>query len=183
MNAAMTGSVASVALSGSHVFSKRTAAAVEIVAGHGVKGDAHAGSSVQHLSRVGSDPSQPNLRQVHLLHAELLDALAEEGFDVAPGQLGENILTRGIALLDLPPQTTLCIGPVELEVTGLRNPCAQIETFRPELLKRLARKRADGSVERLAGIMCVARIGGVVRPGDTITVRLPTVETGPLLPV
>jgi len=168
------GTVAAVALSGSHDFSKPRVERIAIVAGQGVVGDAHAGALVQHLSRVATDPMDANLRQVHLLHAELLDDLRRDGFDVQPGQMGENITTSGIALLDLPRGTLLQLGQdVVLEVTGLRNPCRQIEAFRPGLLHRVARRCADGSIERLAGIMSIVLAGGTVRPGDAISVILP----------
>jgi hypothetical protein len=133
------GRIASVAADRLHRFSKSVCPAISIIAGLGVAGDAHAGSTVQHRSRLGIAPAPPNLRQVHLIHGELLDALAQEGFAVAPGQLGENMLTTGIDLLALPRHTRLAIGDhVVLEVSGLRNPCAQIEAFRPGLLARLA---------------------------------------------
>ncbi len=120
---------------------------------------------MRHLSRVRRDPSQPNLRQVHLIHSELLDELADKGFAIAPGDLGENILTRGIDLLGLPANTMLHIGASVVRVTGLRNPCAQIEAFRPGLLAQMVEKRADGSLARKCGVM------GVVERGDEITVR------------
>lgn len=178
------GHVLAVAQDDRHRFSKSPVPNIEIVAGLGVAGDAHAGVTVQHRSRVAADPSQPNLRQVHLIHGELLDQLATEGFAVRSGQLGENITTRGIPLLDMPRGTLLHIGTsVLLEVTGLRNPCNQIEAFCPGLLTRLARKRADGTIERLAGIMCIAHTGGMVQPGDAIIAELPTEPHEALEPV
>ena len=177
------GRVVGVAADGAHRFAKPLCTAITIVAGIGVAGDAHAGETVQHRSRVKLDPTQPNLRQVHLIHAELLDALAAEGFAVAPGQLGENITTRALDLLRLPRGTRLAVGGAVLEVTGLRNPCRQIEAFRPGLLARLARKRGDGAIERLAGIMAVALSGGEVRAGDAIRVDLPAGPHWPLEPV
>jgi len=178
------GQVLAVAQDGQHRFSKSLASSIDIDAGMGVSGDAHAGVTVRHRSRVAADPLQPNLRQVHLIHRELLDQLAAEGFTVDPGQLGENITTSGIPLLDLPRGTLLHLGPsAVLEVTGLRNPCKQIEAFRPGLLARLARKQADGGIERLAGIMCIARAGGTVKPGDAITAELPAEPHVALAPV
>ncbi|GAA0270390.1 MOSC domain-containing protein [Alteraurantiacibacter aestuarii] len=166
--------VVAVAASIDHRFSKQAAPGITIIAGLGVQGDAHAGERVQHRSRVAANPDQPNLRQLHLIHAELFDWLETHGFAIGPGMLGENIATRGIALLDLPLGTLLHIGDdVVLEVTGLRNPCAQIEAFRPGLLSHLARKQPDGAIERLAGIMCVAIAGGTVQPGDAIVTGLP----------
>ncbi|TIX49842.1 MOSC domain-containing protein [Alteraurantiacibacter aquimixticola] len=177
----LSGHVMAVAAGAWHRFSKPSLASIGIVAGHGVDGDAHAGSAVKHRSRVAADPAQPNLRQVHLIHGELLDALADEGFTVAPGQLGENVTTRGMDLLTLPTGTLLRLGDqAVLEVTGLRNPCRQIEAFRPGLLGRLARKRGDGSIERLAGIMCVARKSGRVAPGDPLNAELPPAPYRPL---
>lgn len=157
-----------------HRFSKNTAAAIELVAGLGVAGDAHAGATVQHLSRVRADPSQPNLRQVHLIHQELFDWLATRGFTVAPGQLGENVTTTGVDLLGLPRGTMLRLGvEAVVEVTGLRNPCAQIDTFQHGLLKELVGRDGNGDIVRRAGIMGVVHRGGTVRPGDTLTVVLP----------
>jgi MOSC domain-containing protein YiiM len=180
----LKGIVRAVAQDGEHRFSKSPTSSIAIVAGLGVAGDAHAGETVQHRSRVAVDPSQPNLRQVHLIHSELLDQLALEGFAVEPGQLGENITTSGIALLDLPRGTLLRIGAsAVLQVTGLRNPCKQIEAFCPGLLARLARKQADGNIERLAGIMCIVVEGGRAERGDTIIAALPAEPHVPLAPV
>ena len=159
-----------------HNFSKHPADQIRILAGHGVEGDAHAGGKVQHLSRVRADPSQPNLRQVHLIQAELFDEVAAKGFTVRPGDLGENITTRGIDLLALGRDTVLRIGDeVELRVTGLRNPCAQIEALAPGLLKHVAVRTPNGIV-RKAGIMCVALTSGLVRPGDPIVIAPPAGE-------
>lgn len=177
----MSGRVIAVARAAGHDFSKQVVSEIAIVAGLGVAGDAHAGVTVQHRSRVRTDPSQPNLRQVHLLHAELFDAVGARGFALAPGDLGENITTRGIDLLGLPRGAVLAIGAaVRLEVTGLRNPCAQIDTFRRGLLAEVLDKRADGTVVRKAGIMSVVRAGGVVRAGDAIAVELPQPPFRPL---
>lgn len=178
------GQVLAVARDDRHRFSKSLAPYIEIVAGLGVSGDAHAGKTVQHRSRVAADPSQPNLRQVHLIHRELLDQLAADGFAVDPGQLGENITTSGIPLLDLPRGTLLrLVSSAMLEVTGLRNPCKQIEANRPGLLARLAKKQADASIERLAGIMCVVNADGRVEPGDVVIAEMPTEPHLPLEPV
>lgn len=168
------GTVIAVACSPGHDFSKQPAAGIRIIAGQGVEGDAHRGERIKHRSRVAADPSQPNLRQVHLIHAELLDELAAQGFDLAPAQLGENITTRGIDLLDLPRGTLLRLGAeVVLEVTGLRNPCAQIDAFRPGLLRAVLDRGSNGEIIRKAGIMAIVIAGGVVRPGDAITAKLP----------
>lgn len=166
--------VAGLAKSDRHGFSKQPVAFAELIAGHGVAGDAHAGKTVKHRSRVAVDPGQPNLRQVHLLHAELLDELADQGFAVMPGQLGENILTEGVDLLALPRDTILTIGKTaKLLVTGLRNPCSQIENFAPGLLGKVAYRDNDGNVVRRAGIMSVVLQGGKVTKGDRISITPP----------
>ncbi len=178
------GTIAGLALDAEHRFSKLAVGELEIIAGLGVAGDAHAGEKVQHRSRVAVNPDQPNLRQVHLIHTELFDALGEAGFELAPGQLGENIATAGIDLLALPRATILHIGEsAMLEVTGLRNPCAQIEAFRPGLLNQVARRGEDGSIERLAGIMCIVLASGTVRQGDPVRATLPKPPHQRLQPV
>ena len=173
--------VTAVHLSNTHTFSKQSAPAITLVAGHGVAGDAHYGVTVQHRSRVAKDPTQPNLRQVHLLHHELFEALAAQGLHVAPGQMGENITTAGLPLLALSEGTRLRIGPQALvRITGLRNPCAQIERFKPGLLAAVLEHTPEGELIRKAGIMGVVLEDGPVRPGDTIEV-LPT--AGPHTPL
>lgn len=176
----MTGDVVAVCSSGEHRFSKKPTERIRILAGIGVEGDAHAGARVQHLSRVREDPAQPNLRQVHLIHSELFDELAHAGYTIGPGDLGENITTSGIDLLTLGRDTLLHIGAhAVLKVTGLRNPCSQIESFRPGLLKQVA-VRSEGKIERKAGIMTVALEGGVVRARDAIRIERPD---GPHVPL
>ena len=175
-----TASVVAVHASAVHGFSKPGVDEVVLVEGVGVEGDAHAGVTVQHRSRVARDPSQPNLRQVHLIHAELFDLLREAGHEVAPGDLGENVTTRGIDLLALPVGTRLTVGGAVVTVTGLRNPCQQINDFQPGLLKQLLRHGDDGEVERLAGVMGIVSRGGTVRPGDAIDVALPAPPHLPL---
>jgi MOSC domain-containing protein YiiM len=166
--------VEAVARDGRHRFSKPTVDEITLLAGLGVEGDTHAGVTVQHRSRVRRDPTQPNLRQVHLVHAELLDQLRARGFRVAPGVIGENVTTRGVALLDLPVGTVLGLGPdAVLEVTGLRNPCLQLDAFQDGLMQATLDRTDGGELVRLAGIMAIVRRGGVVRPGDAITVELP----------
>ncbi|MGW0227875.1 MOSC domain-containing protein [Actinopolymorpha singaporensis] len=175
------GVVRAVSSSGKHTFSKPGRDRIRLLAGLGVEGDAHLGTTVKHRSRVARDPSQPNLRQVHLIHAELLAELNEQGYDVAPGQLGENVTTEGVDLLGLPTGTLLRLGDsAEVEVTGLRNPCRQIEDFRTGLLARVVGRAEDGSVVRRAGIMGVVRTGGEVAPGDPIVVTLPPPPHRPL---
>lgn len=166
--------IVAVARDDGHRFSKPLLPAIRLLAGLGVEGDAHCGETVKHRSRVAVDPTQPNLRQVHLIHAELFEELADRGFSLRPGDMGENITTRGIDLLGLPAGTRLRLGPDALvEITGLRNPCAQIEAFRPGLLKAVLGRDADGQLIRKAGIMGIVLEGGEVRPGDTIDVSLP----------
>ncbi|GLQ56252.1 MOSC domain-containing protein [Devosia nitrariae] len=180
----MSARVESVSRAGEHGVSKLPAELIELIAGHGVAGDAHAGVTVKHRSRVAKDPTQPNLRQVHLIHAELFDAIAPLGHRVAPGELGENILTRGINLLALPADSELRIGEsAVVRVTGLRNPCAQIEAFQSGLLAQMVEKRADGALVRKAGVMGIVLNGGRVRPGDSIEISLPEGPHRPLGPV
>lgn len=170
----MSGTVTTVSSNGEYSFTKPNRESITLLAGLGVEGDIHAGVTVKHRSRIAQDPTQPNLRQVHLIHAELFAEVAGAGFEVAPGDLGENITTVGIDLLALPVGTLLRLGDeAVVEVTGLRNPCIQIEAFRQGLLKQVVGRDADGEVVRKAGIMSVVRTGGVVRPGDPIGVQLP----------
>lgn len=167
-----------------HAFSKHPAPEVQLVEGYGVRDDAHYGRTVQHRSRVARDPSQPNLRQVHLLQEELLTELAGRGFAVAPGQMGENITTRGLDLLALSTGTRLRLGAEALvEITGLRNPCVQIERFRPGLLAAVLERLPDGTTLRKAGVMGIVLQSGPVRAGDGIDLAaLPRKHT-PLRPV
>jgi hypothetical protein len=158
----------------SYSFSKREEDELILVAGMGVEGDAHFGATVKHRSRVAADPLQPNLRQVHLMHGELHEDLRAAGFEVGPGDLGENITTAGLDLLTLPVGSTLRIGDGALvALTGLRNPCAQIDGFQPGLLKQVVGKDADGNVVRKSGVMGVVVLGGTIRRGDRIHVALP----------
>lgn len=168
--AVASGSVLAVHSSGRHAFSKTSRDGIEIITGIGVAGDAHAGEKVQHLSRITADPNQSNLRQVHLIQSELFEEIAVSGFDIRPGELGENITTSGTDLLALGRDDRIHIGNAVLRVTGLRNPCAQIEAFRPGLLQQLVYRDGD-EVVRKAGIMTIAESGGHVRAGDTIEVE------------
>ncbi len=166
--------VVSVSTDAEHRFSKGSVDRIELVAGIGVRGDAHAGSTVQHRFLAASNPTAPNLRQVHLIHRELFEQLGEAGFLVGPGELGENITTADVDLLSLPVGTRLQLGTdAVVELTGLRNPCVQINQYQPGLLKQVVRREPDGSVARLAGVMSVVLNGGVVAPGDPIRVELP----------
>lgn len=179
-----TASVVAVHAKAVHRFSKDAWPVIELIAGQGVRGDAHCGVTVKHRSRVARDPNQPNLRQVHLLHEELWCGGKAAGFGLQPGQLGENITTRGIDLLALGTGTCLRIGGQAIvQVTGLRNPCAQIESFRPGLLAAVLDRAADGSLLRLAGVMAVVVQGGAVRPGDAVEVVRTAHRHHPLEPV
>jgi len=152
--------------------------------GLGVEGDAHCGTIVQHRSRVVRDPTQPNLRQVHLVHAELFEALAAQGFTVSEGQLGENITTRHLDLLSLPVGTLLHLGPSAIvRLTGLRNPCHQLNLFQDGLMAAVLDRRPDGALVRKAGVMGVVVAGGVVQAGDSIAVTLPVGPHRALAPV
>ncbi|WSY36521.1 MOSC domain-containing protein [Streptomyces sp. NBC_00887] len=162
-------------------FTKPNRDSVTLLTGLGVEGDVHAGVTVKHRSRVAQDPTQPNLRQVHLIHQELFAELREAGFDVAPGDLGENVTTGGIDLLALPVGTLLHLGDeAVVEVTGLRNPCLQIDHFQDGLLKQVVGRDEDGGIVRKAGIMGTVRVGGVVRPGDPVRTELPAEPHRPL---
>jgi MOSC domain-containing protein YiiM len=173
-NGFMGPSVVAVSADSQHRFSKPNADSIRVIAGYGIEGDAHAGATIQHRGPKRRDPSKPNLRQVHLIHSELHDELRESGYDVQPGELGENITTRGIDLLGLPQGTRLRIGPdAVLEVTGLRSPCRQINTFQPGLLKEVIHTEPDGTVVRKTGIMSVVHTTGVISPDDPIVVELP----------
>ncbi|SEB82630.1 MOSC domain-containing protein [Arthrobacter woluwensis] len=163
-----------------HGFSKETVESLRLLEGQGVEGDAHCGVTVQHRSRVAADPSQPNLRQVHLIHAELFDELRAAGFAVKPGDLGENLTTRGVDLLSLPVGTRLVMGAAVVTVTGLRNPCQQINGFQTGLLKQVLKVDREGSPVRLAGVMGIVSRGGEVSTGDAFEVRLPAGEHFPL---
>ena len=177
----MSASVISVSRKAEHEFSKPTCDVIRLIEGLGVEGDAHLGKTVQHLSRIARDPTVPNLRQVHLIPAELYDELNASGFNVAAGDLGENITTRGIDLIKLPKGTQLHIGDAAIvEVTGLRNPCHQIEKFQEGLLKACLGRDADGNLIRKTGVMSVILSGGEVRAGDAIRVVLPAEPHQPL---
>ncbi|WP_328535458.1 MOSC domain-containing protein [Streptomyces sp. NBC_00344] len=168
------GTVTTVSSNGEYTFTKPNRESITLLRGLGVEGDIHAGVTVKHRSRVAQDPTRPNLRQVHLIHEELFDEARAAGFDVGPGQLGENVTTGGIDLLGLPAGTLLRLGgEAVVEITGLRNPCLQIDAFQHGLLKQMAGRDDEGNIVRKAGIMSVVVTGGVVRPGDPIGVELP----------
>ena len=180
----MSGFVTAVSRSAKHTMTKPNQETITLVAGLGVADDAHQGETVKHRSRVARDPSQPNLRQVHLIHAELHDELTAAGFTVAPGQMGENVTTRGVDLLSLPTGTRLRLGNTTvIEITGLRNPCAQLDGIQPGLMAATLGRDDDGNLVRKAGIMAIVLTGGEVRPNDEIAVELPSEPHQPLQPV
>ena len=166
-----------------HLFSKQAVSEIVLVQGEGVEGDAHRGKTVKHRSRVKTDPTQPNLRQVHLIHVELFEELEAKGFQVDAASLGENITTQGIDLLALPEGAVLRIGAdAVLSITGLRNPCKQIDDFQAGLMKAVLGRDAEGNLLRKTGVMAVVVNGGRVVAGDNIAVELPS-ELKALQPV
>jgi MOSC domain-containing protein YiiM len=167
--------------SDAHTFSKNGQERIRLIAGHGVEGDAHAGATVKHRSRVLINPNQPNLRQVHLIHAELHEELRGAGFSFQPGDLGENVTTRGIDLLGLPTGARLHLGAsAVVEVKGLRHPCAQLEHFRSGLVSAVVSRDEHGRLIRKVGIMGVVLSGGIVEPGDAIRTEFPPEPHVPL---
>lgn len=174
----------SVSMNPVHTLGKPTRDRIRLLAGLGIEGDVHAGASVRHRSRVARDPRPPNLRQIHLIHAELHDELRAEGFAVEPGQMGENVTTRGIDLLGLPVGARLRLGEeAVVELTGLRNPCAQLDGLQPGLMAATLEPDGHGGLMRKAGVMGIVLAGGEVRPGDPICVELPPAPHRPLAPV
>lgn len=167
-------SVVAVARAAEHAITKPVCVRIRLLEGLGVEGDAHLGATVQHRSRARRDPTGPNLRQVHLIHAELHGALREAGFEIPAGAMGENVTTRGVDLLGLPTGARLALGgSAVVEVTGLRNPCFQLDELAPGLMNATLERGADGCLVRKAGVMGVVLAGGVVCPGDPIRVELP----------
>ncbi|MBL4663319.1 MAG: hypothetical protein JKY22_07150 [Flavobacteriaceae bacterium] len=167
------GKVMALSKSEAHTFNKYNCEKIMLLKGLGVQGDAHMGKTVKHLSRVKKDPTTPNLRQVHLIHSELFEELSEKGFTVNPGEMGENITTSGVDLLNLPKGSILKIGISEIMITGLRNPCSQLESIQTGLMKALLDKDKQGEIVRKAGIMGIIQIGGEINTGDVITVQFP----------
>lgn len=177
----MEGIVTAVSCHATHSFSKPNAERINLLAGIGVEGDAHAGATVKHRSRVARDPQQPNLRQVHLIHAELHTELHQQGFTVAAGEMGENITTQGIDLLNLPTGTRLHIGSTAIvEITGLRNPCKQLDRFQAGLMAAVLDRDAEGNLIRKSGVMAIVVVGGEVEPLALIRVELPPPPHRPL---
>ena len=180
----MNGIVTTVSLNPEHTFSKPNQTKIRLLTGLGVEGDTHLGVTVQHRSRVKRDPTQPNLRQVHLIHAELHDELNTQGFNVSAGQMGENITTRGVDLLGLATGTRLHLGKeAVVEITGLRNPCYQLDDFQKGLMKAVLDKDEQGNLIRKAGVMGIVWNSGEVHVNDVIRVELPPKSHEPLKPV
>lgn len=180
----MNGTVLAVSSSPVHAFTKDTQPVIRLLAGLGVEGDTHSGVTVQHRSRVAVNPNQPNLRQVHLIHSELHRELQEAGYKVWSGAMGENITTEGVDLLGLPTGTRLKLGEeAVIEITGLRNPCLQLNGLQPGLMKAVLDRDDQGNLIRKAGVMAIVISGGEVRPGDTIAIELPPEPHKPLEPV
>lgn len=179
----MIGDVVAVSARKGHGVGKTPRDYIMLQAGLGVEGDAHCGENVKHRSRARFNPSLPNLRQVHFIHAELFEELAIKGFDINSGQMGENITTRGIDLLGLPAGTRLRIGDADIELTGLRNPCIQLERMMPGLMEACLDHDAGGGLIRKAGVMGIVITGGLVRAGDVIAVNLPDAPHVALKPV
>ena len=174
INTTATATVTSVHRSRGHHFSKDEAPHITLIEGQGVLGDAHCGITVKHRSRVAKDPFSPNLRQVHLMHDELFDELRAKGFDVQPGALGENITTHGLDLLSLPEGTELQLGDEAIiKLTGLRNPCAQIDKLKRGLMAAVLDKTPGGQAIRKSGVMAVVLLGGNVAAGAAIRIKLP----------
>ncbi|MCL6090170.1 MAG: MOSC domain-containing protein [Candidatus Thermoplasmatota archaeon] len=170
-----------VSRSSSHNFSKAGEKNIRLIKGQGVEGDAHFGTTVKHRSQVAIDPSQPNLRQVHLVHSELFAELKGRGYDISPGDIGENITTAGIELLSLPAGTRLHIGEsAVIEITGLRNPCNQLNNFSPGLMNAVLDRDENGNLIRKAGIMGIVLQSGDIVPGDEIKIQLPSGPHRPL---
>jgi len=178
------GRVVAVSRAAHHRFSKAGQLAIRLKAGLGIEGDAHAGHTVQHVWQRRRQPQAPNLRQVHLFPLEMLEDLRRRGFAVGPGDLGENVTTCGIDLIALPARSRLVfVGGAAVEVTGLRDPCRQLDRFAPGLMQALLDRAGDGTVLRKAGIMAIVIAGGDIRPGDAITVQPPDGPHEPLRPV
>ena len=170
----MLGTVFAVSRSENYTFSKRVVNCIQLIEGEGVDGDAHRGVTVKHRSRMRADPTQPNLRQVHLIHHELIQELQQQGFDVHPATMGENITTSGIDILSLPTGAILEIGSdAKVEITGLRNPCVQLDKYQKGLMTAVLDRDANGNLIRKAGVMGIVLKGGEVKSGDQIKIVLP----------
>jgi len=168
------GKVIALSKSDNHTMQKFNTPQIRLLKGLGVEGDAHLGVTVKHRSRVAKDPTQPNLRQVHLIHHELHQELAQKGYEITPGQMGENITTQGIDLLSLPKNTVLKIGnSATIQITGLRNPCHQLDGIQKGLMKAVLDRDHAGKLIRKAGIMGIVLTDGVIKIEDSIEIHLP----------
>ena len=180
----MQGLIVAVGAGRKHGLAKLPLPAIRLIEGRGVEGDAHCGERVKHRSRARFNPALQNLRQVHVLQAELLEELALAGFALTPIMLGENVTTRGLDLLALPKGTRLQFGETAIvELTGLRNPCVQLDRMMPGLMAACLGRDADGGLVRKTGVMGIVLAGGAVCAGDGVTVELPGGEPVPLRPV
>lgn len=175
--------VIAVASDSKHNIIKPIRESVRLIAGWGVEGDAHAGKTVQHRYDKRRNPDAPNLRQVHLMHSELFDQVSGLGLSVKPGQMGENITTRHIDILNLPRGTQLRIGEAVIEITGLRNPCKYLNQIAPGLLKACLGKHEDGTNFPHSGVMGVILADGEVKAGDEIHIITPPKPHERLKPV
>ena len=177
----MNAKVIAVSRKATHKFSKNNQLAIDLVAGFGVSGDAHYGQTVQHRYDKKKDPNRPNLRQVHLIQSELFDWVANKGYAIAPGDLGENITTRGIDLLALPLGTRLKLGESAIvELTGLRHPCKLINSLGQNLMDVMKDSTPKGEMRPKAGVMSVVIESGKIMPDDEVVVFLPN---GPFVPL
>lgn len=178
------GVVVAVSSKPEHGVLKQAQPSIRVLTGLGVEGDAHYGSKVQHRSRARQYPDLPNYRQVHLLSSELHDDLGAAGMPVAPGEMGENVTTRGIDLLALPTGAVLRIGAsAVVELSGLRNPCPQLDAIHEGLMAATLGRDEHGQFVRKAGVMAVVLHDGTVQAGDSIEIELPPEPHRPLLPV
>lgn len=177
--------ILSVSARSGHHFSKTPQRSIRLLAGLGVEGDGHMGERIKHRSRARYNPALPNLRQVHLIDSGYIALMAAKGYAVAPGDIGENLLVAGIDLISMPQDTLLHLGGdgAVVRITGLRNPCIQMDRFMPGLMAASLDRDADGGLIRLTGVMGVVEGGGAVVPGDVVRVEMPEGEHLPLVPV
>jgi MOSC domain len=170
----LQGTVVAVAADRGHRFSKPTRDRIVLLEGHGVEGDAHAGPFVRHRYLARRRPRVPNLRQVHLIPSELFRSLSEAGFEVAAGDLGENITTTGLDLERMPLGTLIEFGLMAMiELTGLRTPCVLIDRFQAGLKRQVLSSDETGPPFK-CGVLGVVRSGGPVAAGDAARARLPS---------
>jgi len=170
---ALDGRVVGLARDGRNGFSKSAMDTICLIQGQGVEGDAHSGPFVRHRYLARRQPRLPNLRQVHLIPSELFEALRNAGYDLHPGDLGDNIATAGLDLETLPMGALLDLGSEAcIELTGLRTPCVLIDRFRTGLKRQMVCSEPVAPRFR-CGVMSIVRTGGRLAVGDPIRVRLP----------